>query len=39
MDPNALYEIHIDNNGDAREDISFQFRFRTRWPTAGRRGA
>jgi hypothetical protein len=27
MDPNALYEIHIDNNGDAREDISFQFRF------------
>jgi hypothetical protein len=28
MDPNALYEIHIDNNGDAREDISFQFKFR-----------
>lgn len=27
MDPNALYEIHIDNTGDAREDISFQFRF------------
>jgi len=27
MDPNALYEIHIDNNGDAVEDISFQFRF------------
>ncbi len=27
MDPNALYEIHVDNNGDAREDISFQFRF------------
>ncbi len=27
MDPNALYEIHIDNNGDAFEDISFQFRF------------
>ena len=27
MDPNALYEIHIDNNGDAREDITFQFRF------------
>ena len=23
----ALYEIHIDNNGDAAEDISFQFRF------------
>ena len=28
LDPNALYEIHIDNNGDAREDISFQFRFK-----------
>lgn len=28
MDPNALYEIHIDNDGDAKEDLSFQFRFR-----------
>jgi hypothetical protein len=27
MDPNALYEIHLDNNGDAKEDITFQFRF------------
>ena len=27
MDPDALYEIHVDNNGDANEDISFQFRF------------
>lgn len=27
LDPNALYEIHIDNNGDGREDITFQFRF------------
>ena len=27
LDPNALYEIHVDNNGDAREDLSFQFRF------------
>ena len=27
LDPNALYEIHIDNNGDAREDLTFQFRF------------
>jgi hypothetical protein len=27
MDPNAQYEIHIDNNGDAVEDMSFQFRF------------
>src|SRR2546422_2833540 len=28
MDPAALYEIHIDNDGDAVEDISFQFRFK-----------
>jgi len=28
FDPNALYEIHIDNNGDAVEDLSFQFRFK-----------
>lgn len=27
MDPAALYEIHVDNNGDAKEDITFQFRF------------
>ena len=27
MDPNALYQIHIDNDGDAREDITFTFRF------------
>jgi hypothetical protein len=27
LDPNALYEIHIDNDGDAREDLTFQFRF------------
>lgn len=28
MDPDALYEIHIDNNGDAKEDVTFQFRFK-----------
>lgn len=28
LDPNALYEIHVDNDGDAVEDITFQFRFR-----------
>ena len=28
LDPNAMYEIHVDNNGDAVEDISFQFRFK-----------
>ncbi len=27
MDPEALYEIHLDNNGDAKEDLTFQFRF------------
>jgi hypothetical protein len=27
LDPNALYEIHIDNDGDAKEDLTFQFRF------------
>lgn len=25
LDPNALYEIHIDNTGDAVEDLTFQF--------------
>jgi Domain of unknown function (DUF4331) len=25
----VLYEIHVDNNGDSRADISFQFRFTT----------
>jgi hypothetical protein len=30
LDPNALYEIHIDNNGDAKEDITFQFRFKNK---------
>jgi hypothetical protein len=27
LDPEARYEIHIDNDGDAREDITFRFRF------------
>ena len=29
MDPNALYEIHVDNNGDGKEDLTFQFRFKS----------
>src|SRR5581483_7395455 len=29
MDPKALYEIHVDNNGDGKEDLTFQFRFKT----------
>lgn len=28
LDPNALYEIHIDNNGDSKEELTFQFRFK-----------
>ncbi|MES2934747.1 MAG: DUF4331 domain-containing protein [Pseudomonadota bacterium] len=28
MDPDALYEIHIDNVGDAKEHLTFQFRFK-----------
>ena len=28
LDPNALYEINVDNNGDAKEDLTFQFRFK-----------
>ncbi|MBA3501395.1 MAG: DUF4331 domain-containing protein [Myxococcota bacterium] len=27
LDPDAIYEIHIDNNGDAKEDITFRFDF------------
>ena len=27
MDPEALYEIHLDRDGDALEDLTFQFRF------------
>lgn len=30
MDPAALYEIHVDNTGDAVEDLTFQFRFTNR---------
>lgn len=29
LDDDALYEIHIDNNADGVEDISFQFKFKT----------
>lgn len=27
LDPAGLYEIHVDNNGDAIEDLTLQFRF------------
>jgi hypothetical protein len=29
MDPNALYEIHVDNTGSGKEAMTFQFRFST----------
>src|SRR5215831_9612641 len=28
LDANALYEIHLDNDGDGKEDLTFQFRFK-----------
>lgn len=36
LDPNALYEIHVDNNGDAKEDITFQFRFNNTLANGGK---
>ncbi len=30
LDPNAVYEIHIVNDGGARENLTFQFRFQNR---------
>lgn len=32
LDSQALYEIHIDNNGDSEEDLTFQFRFEDTLP-------
>ena len=34
MDPDALYEIHVDNNGDSSEDLTFQFRFTNKYAQA-----
>lgn len=28
LDPEAVYELHIDNDGNALEDLTFQFRFK-----------
>jgi Domain of unknown function (DUF4331) len=41
LDDDAVYEIHVDNDGNAREDITFQFRFRNTYkdiavPAGGR---
>lgn len=35
MDPNALYSIHIDNDGDAKEDLTFDFHFSQMLPNNG----
>jgi len=35
LDSQALYEIHIDNNGDSNEDLTFQFRFEDSFPAGG----
>jgi hypothetical protein len=35
LDPEALYEIHVDNTGDAKEDLTFQFRFKTELANGG----
>ena len=32
LDSQALYEIHVDNNGDSVEDLTFQFRFEDAFP-------
>ncbi|MBT8101169.1 MAG: DUF4331 domain-containing protein, partial [Gammaproteobacteria bacterium] len=32
LDSQGLYEIHIDNDGDSVEDITFQFRFEDSFP-------
>jgi hypothetical protein len=29
FDENVLYEIHVDNDGNAKDDVTYQFRFRT----------
>ena len=35
LDPNALYEIHLDNNGDGKEDLTFQFQFKNELANKG----
>src|SRR5262245_45435453 len=29
FDPTVRYELHVDSNGDARDDVTYQFRFKT----------
>lgn len=33
LDSQGLYEIHIDNDGDSVEDLTFQFRFKDSFPS------
>ncbi len=35
LDSQALYEIHVDNDGDSVEDLTFQFRFQDSFPESG----
>ncbi len=35
LDSQTLYEIHVDNDGDSVEDITFQFRFDDAFPPGG----
>ena len=35
LDSEALYEIHIDNDGDSVEDLTFQFDFEDSFPAGG----
>ena len=37
LDNSAIYEIHVDNNGDAEEDLTFQFNFDSALDAAGSR--
>src|SRR5262249_41966677 len=30
FDDTVLYEIHVDNNGDSQDDLTYQFRFHTK---------
>ncbi len=38
LDPEALYEIHIDNNADGVEDVTFQFQFQNALNAGGGAG-
>jgi uncharacterized protein DUF4331 len=29
FDPSVRYELHVDNNGDARDDVTYRFNFKT----------